>query len=109
MSMDDRQKGFETKFALDQQALFKIEARASKLVGLWAAEKMGMSAEEAVAYGREVVASNLDEPGFDDVKRKVMGDFSTAGVTVTEIEFDQALRTAQNDARTQVEAEAAAK
>ena len=105
MSMDDRQKGFETKYALDQQLQFKIEARASKLVGNWAAGKMGLSAEETVTYAREVVASNLDEPGFDDVKRKVMGDFSAAGVTVTEVEFDEALRVAQNDASTQVQAE----
>lgn len=106
MSMDDRQKGFETKYALDQQMMFKIEARASKLVGNWAAGKLGMSAEETATYAREVVASNLDEPGFDDVKRKVMGDFSTAQVTVTEVEFDDALRAALNDARTQIEAEA---
>ena len=106
MSMDDREKAFENKYAYDQQMMFKIEARASKLVGNWAAGKMGMSAEETVSYAREVVASNLDEPGFDDVKRKVMGDFSNAQVVVTEIEFDDALRAALNDAREQVEAEA---
>ncbi len=109
MSMDDRQKAFENKYALDQQMMFKVEARASKLVGIWAAGKMGMNADETAAYGREVVASNLDEPGFDDVKRKVMGDFANAQIVVTEIEFDEALSVSLNTAREQIEAEANAK
>lgn len=109
MSMDDREKAFETKYALDQQLAFKIEARASKLVGFWAAELLGKTGPDADSYAKEVVASNLDEPGFDDVKRKLMGDFSDAGVDMSEHTIDGVIEKKLVEARTQIEAEAAAK
>ena len=83
-SFESRKKSFENKFAHDEQLAFKVEARTSKLVGLWAAEKLGLDGDLATSYAGEVVGANLEEPGFDDIKRKVMGDFQEKNVEVTE-------------------------
>ncbi len=88
MSFDDRKKASEKKFEMDQQAMFKIEARASKLVGTWAAEKLGLEGDDIATYAKEVVVANLDEPGYDDVKRKLMSDFAENDVDVPEHEID---------------------
>ena len=109
MSMDDRQKAFENKYALDQQIAFKVEARASKLIGHWAAELLGKTGDAVIAYGKEVVAANLDEPGFDDVKRKLRSDFAQADVEVSEHTLDAIIDAKIIEARTQIEAEAAQK
>jgi hypothetical protein len=87
-SFDDRKRGEEAKFAHDSELQFKAEARRNKLLGLWAAEKMGMSAEHANVYAAEVVASDFAEAGDEDVLRKVSGDFKTKGVAVS----DEAIR-----------------
>lgn len=79
-SFDARKKSFESKFAHDEQLMFKVEARTSKLVGLWAAEELGIDGDSAQTYAGEVVGANLEEPGFDDVKRKVMGDFAEKSI-----------------------------
>ena len=83
MSMNDRQKGFENKFAYDQEKLFKIEARACRYLGQWAAEQLGLSGDEAADYAKSVVASNMDEPGLDDVTNKVLGDFQAKNLDIT--------------------------
>jgi hypothetical protein len=70
----DREKGFESKYAHDAEMQFKIMARRNKLLGLWAAEQMGKSGDEAAAYAKEVVAADFDEPGDEDVFRKVRKD-----------------------------------
>ena len=70
----DREKAFENKYAHDAEMQFKAEARRNKLVGLWAAELMGKTAEEADAYAREVIKADFTEPGHEDVVRKVAGD-----------------------------------
>jgi hypothetical protein len=75
MSMDDRKKGFESKFAHDEEVLFKANARRAKLVGLWAAEKMGLTGDEAAAYAKTVVAADLAEAGDKDLFRKIRADF----------------------------------
>lgn len=80
MSFNDRKKGFEDKFAHDQELMFKIEARASKLFGLWAAEKLGLAGADAATYAAECVAANLDEPGLDDLKRKAQADFAARDI-----------------------------
>ena len=80
---DDRQKNFENKFKLDEEAQFKLQARAVRLFGLWAAKQLGMSGADADAYAEEVVDSDFDEPGIQDVIRKVMADFSGKGMDVT--------------------------
>ncbi|MEO0676528.1 MAG: DUF1476 domain-containing protein [Pseudomonadota bacterium] len=73
-SFDDRADAFENKFAHDAQMQFKAEARRNKLLGLWAAELMGKSGDEAQAYAMEVVKSDFEEAGDEDVYRKVSGD-----------------------------------
>jgi hypothetical protein len=78
--MKDREKGFERKFAFDEETKFKATARRNKLLGLWAAEKLGKSGADADAYAREVVVSDMEEAGDHDVFRKVRADFDAAGV-----------------------------
>jgi hypothetical protein len=80
----DREKGFERKFAHDEELRFKATARRNKLLGLWAAEKMGKTGADADAYSKEVVAADFLEAGDDDVVRKVKGDFDAAGVEQSE-------------------------
>ena len=73
-TFDDRQQAFEAKFAHDAEMQFKAEARRNKLLGLWAAELMGKSGDAAAAYAIEVVKSDFEEAGDEDVFRKVSGD-----------------------------------
>jgi hypothetical protein len=80
-TMKDREEGFERKFAHDEELKFKAMARRNKLLGLWAAEKLGKSGDAAESYAREVVAADFQEVGDEDVFRKVRGDFDAAGVT----------------------------
>ena len=79
-TFDKRQEGFERKFALEGELQFKAEARRNKLLGLWAAELMGISGDEADAYAKEVIKSDFEEAGDEDVFRKVRGDFDAKGV-----------------------------
>jgi hypothetical protein len=79
-TFDKRQEGFESKFAHDEDLKFRAMARRNKLLGLWAAEKLGMSGDEAEAYARSVVKADFEEPGDEDVFRKVRGDFDAKGV-----------------------------
>jgi hypothetical protein len=83
-TFDNREKGFENKFAHDEELAFKANARRNKLVGLWAAGKLGLAGDAAEAYAKEVVKADFAEPGPDDVIRKIMGDFAAKGVAVTE-------------------------
>lgn len=80
----DREKGFERMFVLDEELRFKATARRNKLLGLWAAEKLGKSGDDAEAYAKEVVASDFEEAGDHDVVRKIKADFDTAGVAQSE-------------------------
>lgn len=75
-TFNDRETAYENKFAHDEETNFKIVARANKLLGLWAAELLGKSGDDAAAYAMEVVKSDFEEPGNDDVIRKVVGDFN---------------------------------
>jgi hypothetical protein len=83
-SMKDRQDGFERKFAHDEELRFKATARRNKLLGLWAAEKLGKTGGDAEAYAKEVVISDFEEAGDDDVYRKIKADFDAAGVGQSE-------------------------
>ncbi|MHA6267930.1 DUF1476 domain-containing protein [uncultured Aliiroseovarius sp.] len=76
-TFDDRENAFEAKFAHDEEMIFKAEARANKKLGLWAAEKMGKTGDDADAYAREVIKSDFEEAGHEDVVRKVTGDLNT--------------------------------
>lgn len=79
-SFDKREDGFEKKFAHDEELRFKANARRAKLLGLWAAEKLGKSGADADAYAKTVVMADFEEAGDDDVFRKVRKDFDAAGV-----------------------------
>jgi hypothetical protein len=83
-TFDDRKKGQEAKFAHDAELRFKAEARRNKLLGLWAAEQMGMSEEHAKDYAAEVVAADFAEAGDEDVFRKVAEDLKAKGASVSE-------------------------
>ena len=78
-SMDERKDAFENKFAHDEELKFKAIARRNKLLGLWAAEKLGKTGADADAYAMEVVKADFEEAGDEDVYRKVRGDFDAAG------------------------------
>ncbi|MFC5385795.1 DUF1476 domain-containing protein [Aquamicrobium segne] len=78
--MKNRQESFERKFALDEEQKFKAMARRNKMLGLWAAEKLGKSGADAQAYADEVVKADFEEAGDEDVFRKLRQDFDAAGV-----------------------------
>ena len=86
-TFDDRERAFETKFARDEEMLFRITARRNRLLGQWAAEKMGLTAEETDAYAKAVVQADFEEAGDEDVVRKVKNDFALASVTVADTEI----------------------
>jgi hypothetical protein len=85
-TFDKREEGFEKKFALDEEQKFKAEVRRNKLLGLWAAEKLGLSGDAADAYAKEVVAADFEEAGDKDVQNKVVKDLAAKGVAVTAAE-----------------------
>ncbi len=97
-TFDKREEGFEKKFAMDADQKFKAEARRNRLLGMWVAEKLGMSGDAAAAYAKEVVASDFEESGDADVVRKVLGDLTAKGVAVTEqeirVKMDELMATA---------------
>jgi hypothetical protein len=76
-TFDEREHAFENKFAHDAEMQFKAEARRNKLLGLWAAELMGKSGQEAADYAKEVVKADFEEAGHEDVVRKVSGDLGS--------------------------------
>ncbi|CCD95778.1 conserved hypothetical protein [Bradyrhizobium sp. ORS 375] len=84
-TFDKREDAFEKQFAHDEELKFKAEARRNKLLGLWAAEKLGKSGADADAYAKEVIAADFEEAGDADVVRKVLGDLSAKGVTEADI------------------------
>lgn len=80
-SLEDRGDAFENKFAHDEALKFKSEARRNKLLGIWAAEKLGQDGE---AYAKEVIAADFEEAGDEDVFRKIRGDFDAKNVSVSD-------------------------
>ena len=81
-TFEDRERDFEKRFQHDEELRFKANARRNKMLGLWAADKLGLSGAEAEAYAKEVVMSDFEEPGDDDVLRKVSSDFETKGIAI---------------------------
>ena len=90
-TFDDREKGFEKKFAMDQDLKFKAEARRNKMIAEWAAEKMGISGEDVEAYVKAVRKADFEEAGDDDVFRKVKGDLDAKGASVSDNELRQTM------------------
>ncbi len=85
-TFDEREQGFEAKFAHDQDTEFRIIARRNRLLGLWAAEVMGLQKQHLEDYARAVVKADFEQPGEEDVLRKVFEDLKGAGVSTTEAE-----------------------
>lgn len=101
-TFDDRERGFETKFAHDQEMMFRITARRNRLLGAWAAKLMGLTAEEADAYGKAVVQADFEEAGDEDVIRKLLGDLTSAGVEMDEARIRAELSEKMIEARRQL-------
>ena len=84
--LSKRGQGYEAKFKLDEEQSFKAESRRNKMLGLWLAKKFGLSGDAANDYAKEVVVADLDEPGIEDIMRKVMFDIAERNVSVSEDE-----------------------
>lgn len=101
-TFDEREQGFERKFVLEQDLEFKAAARRNRLLGEWAAGLMGLATVEE--YARAVVKSDFEQPGDEDVLRKVSGDLKGAGVSVTEgevrMKMDELLAQAREHIKT---------
>lgn len=104
-SFSKREKGEERKYELDQQLLFKAESRRNKLLGLWLAEIYGLTGADADAYAKEVVIADLDEPGIEDVMRKVMADIKERSAPVTEAQVRSKMQELESVAIDQVRSE----
>jgi hypothetical protein len=86
-TFDKREEGFEKKFAHDEELRFKANARRNKLLGLWAASKLGLSGADADTYAKAVVVADFEEAGEEDVFRKVRGDLDAKKVAVSDQEI----------------------
>ena len=98
----DRERGEEAKYAHDEDMAFRVAARRNRLLGQWAAEKMGLTAEETAGYASEVVQADFEEAGDEDVIRKVLGDLVAAGVDIDEAGVREALEQKAVEARRQL-------
>ena len=104
-TFDNRKDAYETKFARDEELRFKATARRNRLLGLWAAEKLGRTGEDAQAYAREVIRADVAEPGDHDVFRKVRADFDAAGVACSDHQLRRTMDELLGTAVEQIEAE----
>ncbi|MCC7282954.1 MAG: DUF1476 domain-containing protein [Acetobacteraceae bacterium] len=101
----DRQKGFEAKYKLDQEQEFRAQSRRNRLFGLWVAGKLGKQGTDAEAYAREVIASDMQKPGHDDVIGKVSADLDKAGRSIAKADLEAEYVRLLAEARGQVAAE----
>jgi len=100
---DDRKKGFEAEFKRDQELAFRITARRNRLLGLWAAKRLGLSSGDAAdEYAKTVVAADFQSPGDGDVIEKLRADFVAKGIPITEAELRAELAHAAVEARAQI-------
>ena len=90
-TFDDRERAFEAKYARDEDMAFRIIARRNRLLGEWAARLMGLSEAETDAYAKEVIRSDFEEAGDEDVIRKVLGDLTGAQVDIDDFKIREAL------------------
>ena len=103
-TFEKRKDAYESKFARDEELRFKAMARRNKLLGLWAAEKLGKSGDAADAYAREVIRSDMQEAGDEDVFRKIRGDFDAAGVDQSDHQIRRTMEEKLAEAVAQIEA-----
>ena len=101
-TFDNREKDFEAKFKHDDELKFKVTVRRNKLLGLWAAEKLGLDADAAGAYARQVIESDFEEPGEEDVFRKVFGDLEAKGMGISEHEVRKQMEELMDTAQKQI-------
>jgi len=102
-TLNEREKSFENKFANDQPLQFNVEARCSKLVGLWAASEMGLGDDSIKSsYAKEVVESNLEEAGYDDVLHKIRTDFEKKGLDISDHIINEQINKAHAEAKKQI-------
>ncbi len=104
-TFDKREESFEKKFAHDEELRFKATARRNKLLGLWAAEKLGLSGADAESYAKEVVAADFEEAGDDDVVRKVLKDFTARNVNQSEHQVRRTMDELMAEAIQQIKAQ----
>jgi hypothetical protein len=103
-TFDERKAGFENKFAHDEELRFKATARRNKLLGMWAAEKLGKSGAAAEAYAKEVIASDFEKAGDDDVVVKLLADFKAADVNQSEHQIRRTMDELMSSAVDQIQA-----
>jgi len=102
---DDRKNAAEARFKHEEEFKFKVVARRNKLLGLWAAEKMSITGADADAYAKSVVIADFDEPGDDDVLRKVLGDLQAKGVECDQHKVRHEMDRLLGEANTQISSE----
>jgi hypothetical protein len=100
-TFDERERAFEAKFARDQEMLFKIQARRDKLLAAWAAERLGLSQAEADGYARDLVHTDFEHGGEQDVLKKLLGDLTASGVEIDEAEIQAQIELKTVEARRQ--------
>jgi hypothetical protein len=105
-TFEKRERAQEAKFAHDQEMDFRVSARRDKLLGLWAAELMDMKGGDAQAYARQIVLTDVDQPGDDDVFQRVKSDLETAKVEVSDHDLRRKMDSLLRLAREQMETEA---
>lgn len=104
-SFDDREKAYEQKFAQDEELKFKASARRNRLLGRWAAEKMGLTGDAVEDYAKSVVLADLEEPGDEDVFRKIRGDFDDKGIEQSDHQIRRTMQELMIEAAQQIETE----
>jgi hypothetical protein len=104
-TFDKREEGFERKFAHDEELRFKATARRNKLLGHWAAEKLGLTGSEAAAYAREVIKADFAEAGDEDVFRKIRSDFDAKSVALSDHQIRRTMSELLSKAIEQVQSE----
>jgi hypothetical protein len=103
-TFDKREEGFEKQFARDEELKFKASARRNKLLGLWAAEKLGLSGAQAEAYAKEVIMADFEEPGDNDVFRKIRRDFDAKDIKQSDHQIRRTMDELMAKAITEVKA-----
>jgi hypothetical protein len=103
-TFDKREEGFEKKFAHDEELKFKASARRNKLLGQWAAEKLGLTGAEVDAYAKEVIAADFEEAGDEDVFRKLRKDFDAKGVKESDHQIRRTMQELMEKAVAQIKA-----
>ena len=101
-TFDDRERGFESKFAHDGEMTFRVVARRNRLLGEWAGRQMGLTEVEAEVYSKEVIRAEFEESGDEDVVRKLLGDLTAANVDIDEAQIRETMKHKEVDARRQL-------